>query len=252
VTRGKTPRVQGDVIPASAYEPMLKTMFGMAALRRGPHWQLAKLDDSPFGPIDEAKLLSESIADVMKYVPLPQKELGVFAAITNLSIALYSTVGTRLQIDEAIKQGRVTMLAPQATAPTHAAPAPAPVRATPPPAPAPAAQPSAEPTAADLLDGLRAEHGDVPLAAVTHQIGDPIADGVQLGHAPTQLLGPNDDPEPALLEAFRPGESAVPIEQLVEANGAGVPLLDRLAPAIEVDGVPAARELGDVGVIETS
>lgn len=220
----------------------------MAALRRGAHWQLVQLQESPFGPIDEAQLLADSLAEVMKYVPLPDRELGVVAAVSNLGIALYSTVGSRLAIDRAIAEGRVQMSPPSSPSATATrAPAPASPPAASPPSPSPA---PADATAADLLDGIRATHGDAPLGIVTHEpTGDTVNDGVQLGTSVTALL-PNDaDPEPALLEAFRPGAHVVPIEELVAQNGAGVPLLDRLAPAPEVDGVPASPELGGTGPV---
>lgn len=221
------------MIPPEAWAKTLHMIFNVIALRRGVHWKLAQLpaEANPLGngPLDEAQVLGEAISNVMKYVPLPQKELGVVNDLGTLAFVMYATVNSRLQYDRFIAQ----QTARSAARPAGPATRPAEMRSHHEPASG-----NGEVTAADLMATLPSE----PLAAVTHeQTGDPVADGVQLGRSVTILQAADEDPEPALLEAFRPGEEAARVEDLVQEGGN---VLDRLAPPIEVEGKPAAPELG--------
>jgi hypothetical protein len=231
--------VNADVIPAQAWAKSLHIIFGMIATRRGPHWKLSVLpaESNPFGngALDEGEMLGEAIANVMKYVPLPGKELGIVNDVGTLVFAFYAAINARVQGDKQL----AAMFAAQQRGARVAGPASTPPRGEVTGHHEPVAS-NGEVTAADLLAAMPSE----PLAAVTHeQTGDTYADGVQLGHAPTALLRNDEDPEPVLMEAFRPGEKAVPIDVLA-ASGDG-DVLDRLAPPIEVEGAPALRDLGD-------
>lgn len=62
---------------------------------RGEHWR--------FTP-DEVAELSAAIAEVMVYVPLPSKELGVALALSNLATCLFMVAWPRLEVDAKLRQ----------------------------------------------------------------------------------------------------------------------------------------------------
>lgn len=176
--------------------------------------------------MDEAELLADAIAGVMKHVPLPDKEIGIVGDLGTLGMALYLTVGMRLDVDKQIRQGKVAV--PAAPVPAEARPAfhegtviPVPPRQSEPTVDQP---PASRLDAATMLEGL----GDAPLVA--------RAQGHVVGEVPVQP-GPRDalpfdtDPERELFARTQPvGAQAAKVEELVQP---GSDVLDRIAPAPE-------------------
>lgn len=160
------------------------------------------------GKVDEAELLAEAIAGVMKYVPIPDREMGIVGDIGTLGVALYLTVGKRLQIDAAIAAGQAPPIAGVPTAEPAARPRAVPDEAPPPPSPSPA----------DVLESM----GDTPLVG--------RAQTVEVQPGPRDPLAFDADPEVALFERTQPeGAVAAHISDLVDGDST-VPLLERLAP----------------------
>lgn len=211
-------------------------MFNIVAARRGPHWQLRTVDDPAFGSVDEAQVLAESIAGVMKYVPIPDRELGVVGAVGNLALALYAVVGTRISLDQQLaalspeERAHLLRLASSSAVPQPSATG----------APAPAAAPRAASTSPEGRDAasVLSELGDTPVRAGVEDL-DP-----HVGRVTTSTENAERDPNEALVEHVRPGQRVASVTELVAGQPDGAQLLDTLAPAPEVDGVPAAPELG--------
>lgn len=111
----------------------------MVAKLRGPHWALEP---------HEAAALSESLVAVIAYIPLPERELGIGLAVSNLAACVVTVVAQRVMYEQ-----MMGLTSPRPT------PAPAPPSA--PPAPTSSQSPSqaaAEPngrgSAADLLASI--------------------------------------------------------------------------------------------------
>lgn len=117
-------------------------MFDIAATRRGPHWQLA--------PVERAQL-GDALANVIRHVPLPERELGIAADIAALGFVMYAIATPRIRHDQALLAG----VQQAATIATPAAPS--------------ASSSSLEDVAQVRLQAaLRERIGDVPL-----NLGDP-------------------------------------------------------------------------------
>lgn len=196
------------MIPAGAYAGPIQVLSGMVATRRGEHWKIGER---------EAAELGAAIAGVMKYVPLPDRELGIAGDVAALAAALYMTIAPRIELD---RQAAARI------APPIAAPEPSSTSA--PTTVGERDMPVHDRDGAAILEGL----GDLPLVG--------RAQGGVVGELPVQP-GPRDplafdaDPERALFERTQPvGAESATVGELVELSGGGVPLLDRLAPAPDV------------------
>lgn len=94
VGKGKARTVN---IPADKFAPVLGLGFGMIARMRGPHWALTE---------QELAGLSVAIADIAVYIPLPETELGIALALSNLATSLFIVVWPRIEEDAALNAQR--------------------------------------------------------------------------------------------------------------------------------------------------
>lgn len=65
-------------------------MFDLAAARRGDHWKLST---------DERRAVGDSLANVLRHVNLPERELGIAADIAAVGLVFYSIVTPRLEYE---------------------------------------------------------------------------------------------------------------------------------------------------------
>jgi hypothetical protein len=65
-------------------------MFDLTAARRGDHWRLAT---------DERNAVGNSLANVLRHVNLPERELGIAADVAALGFTFYAIVTPRLELE---------------------------------------------------------------------------------------------------------------------------------------------------------
>lgn len=65
-------------------------MFQLVAARRGAHWQLSPV---------EREQLGDALANVLRHVPLPERELGIAADVAALGFVCYAIAAPRVEHD---------------------------------------------------------------------------------------------------------------------------------------------------------
>lgn len=86
---------------------LVGVMFEITAQRRGELWRLSE---------DEKKAWGDAMANCLRHVPMPEKQVGIAADIVALGFVAYATVVPRLNAD------RAALNAAQGTQRTEVAP----------------------------------------------------------------------------------------------------------------------------------
>lgn len=82
--------------------PLISLGSSFAARTRGPHWLLSA---------EEIVALSAALAGVAVYIPLPDRELGVAVALSNLATTMFIVLAPRIQQDAALRELRIQQAA---------------------------------------------------------------------------------------------------------------------------------------------
>lgn len=87
-------------------------MFAITATRRGDHWKLADQEKDAAG---------NALANVIRHIPMPEKQVGIAADIAALGFCAYALIVPRIELERRVN---ALQSGPSET------PAPAPVEAT--------------------------------------------------------------------------------------------------------------------------
>lgn len=90
--------------------------FDLTAARRGDHWKLAT---------DERRAVGDALANVLRHVNLPERELGIAADVAALGFTMYAIVTPRLELERRYAAGLVAGVGTVPPAPAAAPRSPA-------------------------------------------------------------------------------------------------------------------------------
>lgn len=88
------PAEKASVIPPQPLGDMVGVVFTITATRRGELWKLAP---------EEQAAIGDALANVLRHVPMPEKQVGIAADIAALGFVSYAIVVPRLEADRKLR-----------------------------------------------------------------------------------------------------------------------------------------------------
>lgn len=102
--RSRVKQEKASPIPPQALGDLVGVCFEITAQRKGEHWRLGNEEKSAWG---------DALANCLRHVPMPEKQVGIVADIVALGFVSYATIVPRVNIDRAVLESQRPKAAPE-------------------------------------------------------------------------------------------------------------------------------------------